>query len=209
MKNLFRQISVATYLAIALHFVRKIVRRCTVVSSPYDWTEFDEMTKDDQIEVMDFSNIEGYSSKPYTHEYALVIKNIAIARTRKDTRMLQRIASYAKMMAPTLRGEFDIMYGPMPMGIEPSPETGILVTLDVDNMEIIANKTSESEQYAIKTAVNTVASGIAPKLQKVFRPLHTKANTVDFSITPEKLKKAASKLASMDIKANSRPIAPV
>jgi hypothetical protein len=158
---------------------------------------------------MDFSNIEGYSSKPYTHEYALVIKNIAIARTRKDTKMLQRIASYATMMAPTLRGQFDIMYGPMPMGIEPSPETGILVTLDADNMGIIANKTSESEQYAFKTAVNTVASGIAPKLQKVYRPSYVKANTVEFSITPEKLKIVASKLASMDIKAKSRPIAPV
>ena len=209
MKSLFTQISVATYFAIALHFVRKIVRRCTAVYNPYDWTEFDELTKSDQIEVMDFSNIEGYSSKPYTHEYALVIKNIAIARTRKDTKMLQRIASYATMMAPTLRGQFDIMYGPMPMGIEPSPETGILVTLDADNMGIIANKTSESEQYAIKTAVNTVASGIAPKLQKVYRPSYAKANTVEFSITPEKLKIVASKLASMDIKAKSRPIAPV
>lgn len=209
MKTIFTQISVATYFAIALHFVRKIVRRCTVACNPYDWTYFDELTKDDQIEVMDFSNIEGYSSKPYTHEYALVIKNIAIARTRKDTRMLQRIASYATMMAPTLRGQFDIMYGPMPMGIEPSPETGILVTLDADNMGIIANKTLESEQYAIKTAVNTVASGIAPKLEKVYRPLHTKANTVEFSITPETLKKVSSKLASMNIKAKSRPIAPV
>ncbi len=209
MKTIFTQISVATYLAIALHFVRKIVRRCTAVHNLYDWTEFDELTKGDQIEIMDFSNIDGYSSKPHTHEYALVIKNIAIARTRKDTRMLQRIASYATMMAPTLRGQFDIMYGPMPIGIEPSPESGILVTLDANNMGIIANNTLESEQYAIKTAVNTVACGIAPKLQKVYRPLHVKANTVEFTITPEMLKKVASKLASMDIKATSRPIAPV
>lgn len=209
MKTIFTQISVATYFAIALHFVRKIVRRCTAVYNTYDWTEFDELTKGEQIEIMDFSNIEGYSSKPYTHEYALVIKNIAIARTRKDTMMLQRIASYATMMAPTLRGQFDIMYGPMPMDIEPSPETGILVTLDTDNMGIIANKTSESEQYAIKTAVNTIASEIPPKLQKVYRPSYAKANTVEFSITPEKLKIVASKLASMDIKAKSRPIAPV
>jgi len=205
MKTIFTQISVATYFAIALHFVRKIVRRCTTVYNPYDWTYFDELTKDDQIEIMDFSNF----GKPYTHEYVLVIKNFGIARTQKDTRMLQRIASYATMMAPTLRGQFDIMYGPMPMGIEPSPETGILVTLNSVNMGFIADKTSESEQYAIKTALNTVASEIPPKLQKVYRPLHAKANTVDFSITPETLKKVSSKLASMNIKAKSRPIAPV
>jgi hypothetical protein len=101
------------------------------------------------------------------------------------------------------------MYGPIPMGIEPSPETGILVTLDANNIGIIASRTLESEQYAIKTAVNTVASGIPPKIQKVYRPSYGKANTVEFSITPEKLKIVASKLASMDIKANSRPIAPV
>ena len=83
--------------------------------------------------------------------------------------MLQRIASYATMMAPTLRGQFDIMYGPMPMGIEPSPETGILVTLDANNIGIIASRTLESEQYAIKTAVNTVASGIPPNIQKIIR----------------------------------------
>ena len=55
MKTIFAQISVATYFAIALHFVRKIVRRCTAVHNPYDWAEFDELTKDNQIEIMDFT----------------------------------------------------------------------------------------------------------------------------------------------------------
>ena len=195
MKTIFTQISVATYFAIALHFVRKIVRRCTAACNPYGWTYFDELTKDDQIEIMDFSNIEGYSSKPYTHEYALVIKNIAIARTRKDTRILQRIASYATMMAPTLRGQFDIMYGPMPMGIEPSPETGILVTLDADNMRIIANKTLESEQYAIKTAVNTVANGIPPHIQKVQRTIQWTENKITHGDIRETIREVAKKLA--------------
>ena len=36
-----------------------------------------------------------------------------------------------------------------------------------------------------------------------------KPDSTDFSITPEKLKKVASKLASMNIKAKSRPITPV
>ena len=36
-----------------------------------------------------------------------------------------------------------------------------------------------------------------------------KPSITDFSITPEMLKTVASKLASMDIKAKSRPIAPV
>ena len=36
-----------------------------------------------------------------------------------------------------------------------------------------------------------------------------KPDSTDFSITPEMLKKVVSKLASMDIKAKSRPIAPV
>jgi hypothetical protein len=36
-----------------------------------------------------------------------------------------------------------------------------------------------------------------------------KRNLTDFSITPEMLKTVVSKLASMDIKAKSRPIAPV
>ena len=198
MKTIFTQISVATYFAIALHFVRKIVRRCTAVYNPYDWTEFDELTKGDQIEVMDFSNIEGYSSKPYTHEYALVIKNIAIARTRKDTRMLQRIASYATMIAPTLRGQFDIMYGPIPMGIEPSPETGILVTLDTNNIGIIASRTLESEQYAIKTAVNTIASGIPPKIQKIIRWTEnaiTPENAITHEDIRETIREVAKKLA--------------
>lgn len=195
MKNIFTQISVATYFAIALHFVRKIVRRCTAACNPYDWTYFDELTKDDQIEVMDFSNIKGFSSKHYTYEYALVIKNIAIARTRKDTRMLQRIASYATMMAPTLRGQFDIMYGPMPMGIEPSPVTGILVTLNSENMGIIANKTLESEQYAIKTAVNTVASGIPPNIQKVQRIIRWTENSITHGDIRETIREVAKKLA--------------
>lgn len=191
MKTIFTQISVATYFAIALHFVRKIVRRCTAVCNPYDWTYFDELTKDDQIEVMDFSNF----GKPYTHEYVLVIKNIGIARTQKDTRMLQRIASYATMMAPTLRGQFDIMYGPMPMGIEPSPETGILVTLNSENMGFIADKTSESEQYAINTAVNTVASGIPPNIQKVQRTIRWTENKITHGNILETIREVSKKIS--------------